>query len=260
MMASLPSVVLGFLAALVIAPFVRERRSRRCWPLFLTVPLVAAPRGAPLAAAAAAARGAPGGLAAARSRSRGSLLALGVLSRRARRPGGRARALRRRPRAVARRPGRRQRLGGWIFLLLPLAAGRGRLFVELASWSPLLRGVAARAGRRGPSRRVDLVKFLAGGALAVGARVALAARACSTALGLDPRGGLVGTYVQRNALVVGFVMGFAIIPIIYTIAEDALSSVPEHLRARLARRRRDALADRHAHRHPDRDERPLLGA
>ena len=29
-------------------------------------------------------------------------------------------------------------------------------------------------------------------------------------------------YSQRNALVVGFVMGFAIIPIIYTIAEDAL--------------------------------------
>ena len=39
---------------------------------------------------------------------------------------------------------------------------------------------------------------------------------------------LLDTYVQRNALVVGFVMGFAIIPIIYTIAEDALSSVPEH--------------------------------
>src|SRR5690606_10033417 len=40
-----------------------------------------------------------------------------------------------------------------------------------------------------------------------------------------------GTYDQRNALVVGFVMGFAIIPIIYTIAEDALASVPDHLRA-----------------------------
>jgi phosphate transport system permease protein len=41
----------------------------------------------------------------------------------------------------------------------------------------------------------------------------------------------LATYVQRNALVVGFVMGFAIIPIIYTIAEDALSTVPQHLRA-----------------------------
>ncbi|MBM3566038.1 MAG: ABC transporter permease subunit, partial [Alphaproteobacteria bacterium] len=28
-----------------------------------------------------------------------------------------------------------------------------------------------------------------------------------------------------------FTMGFAVIPIIYTIAEDALNSVPEHLRA-----------------------------
>jgi phosphate transport system permease protein len=37
--------------------------------------------------------------------------------------------------------------------------------------------------------------------------------------------------VQRNALVVGFVMGFAIIPIVYTIAEDALAAVPDHLRA-----------------------------
>ena len=50
-------------------------------------------------------------------------------------------------------------------------------------------------------------------------------------LGYDPRGGLVDTYVQRNTLVVGFAMGFAVIPIIYTIAEDALNSVPEHLRA-----------------------------
>jgi len=49
--------------------------------------------------------------------------------------------------------------------------------------------------------------------------------------GVDPRGSLVGTYVQRNTLVVGFVMGFAVIPIIYTISEDALASVPEQLRS-----------------------------
>src|SRR5439155_1377940 len=53
----------------------------------------------------------------------------------------------------------------------------------------------------------------------------------AAAAGLDPRGTFVGTYVQRNALVVGFMMGFAIIPIIFTIADDALSSVPEHLRS-----------------------------
>jgi phosphate transport system permease protein len=36
-------------------------------------------------------------------------------------------------------------------------------------------------------------------------------------------------YDQRNALIVGFAMGFAVIPIIYTISEDSLSNVPRHL-------------------------------
>ena len=36
-------------------------------------------------------------------------------------------------------------------------------------------------------------------------------------------------FEQRNSLVVGFVMGFAVIPIIFTIAEDALSNVPPAL-------------------------------
>ncbi len=38
-------------------------------------------------------------------------------------------------------------------------------------------------------------------------------------------------YDQRNSLVVGLAMGFAVIPIIFTIAEDSLTSVPNHLRA-----------------------------
>ncbi|MES2467686.1 MAG: ABC transporter permease subunit [Verrucomicrobiota bacterium] len=36
---------------------------------------------------------------------------------------------------------------------------------------------------------------------------------------------------QRNSLVVGFMMGFAVIPVIFTIAEDALSNVPASLTA-----------------------------
>ena len=36
---------------------------------------------------------------------------------------------------------------------------------------------------------------------------------------------------QRNCLVIGFAMGFAVIPLIFTICEDALSSVPASLRA-----------------------------
>ncbi len=45
----------------------------------------------------------------------------------------------------------------------------------------------------------------------------------SSALGL--------TYDQRNCLVVGIAMGFAVIPIIFTISEDAFSSVPSSLTA-----------------------------
>ncbi len=36
-------------------------------------------------------------------------------------------------------------------------------------------------------------------------------------------------YDQRNALVVGLAMGFAVIPTIFSIAEDAIFSVPKHL-------------------------------
>jgi phosphate transport system permease protein len=39
------------------------------------------------------------------------------------------------------------------------------------------------------------------------------------------------TYDQRNCLVVGIAMGFAVIPIIFTIAEDAFASVPSSLSA-----------------------------
>ncbi|MDT3318152.1 ABC transporter permease subunit [Shewanella sp. SP1S2-4] len=37
------------------------------------------------------------------------------------------------------------------------------------------------------------------------------------------------TFDQRNALVVGIAMGFAVIPTIFSIAEDAIFSVPRHL-------------------------------
>jgi phosphate transport system permease protein len=39
------------------------------------------------------------------------------------------------------------------------------------------------------------------------------------------------SFQQRNSLVLGFIMGFAVIPVIFTIAEDALSNVPKNLTA-----------------------------
>ncbi len=57
----------------------------------------------------------------------------------------------------------------------------------------------------------------------------------ATLLGGNYRGWLLSalglTYDQRNSLVVGVAMGFAVVPIIFTIAEDSLANVPQHLRA-----------------------------
>lgn len=50
-------------------------------------------------------------------------------------------------------------------------------------------------------------------------------------LGWDARGTMLDSYQERNALLVGVVLGFAIVPLIFTLSEDALQAVPQHLRA-----------------------------
>lgn len=82
---------------------------------------------------------------------------------------------------------------------------------------------------RAQAGRLDVLRWL--GTLAGAMALSYAVAASLTALGYDPRGGFVDSYQQRNALVVGFVMAFAVIPNIYTLAEDALNAVPGHLRA-----------------------------
>ncbi len=76
---------------------------------------------------------------------------------------------------------------------------------------------------------VDAGRWLA--LLAVAMGVSFLAASALTAVGYDPRGSFIDSYQQRNALVVGFIMAFAVIPNIYTLAEDALNAVPGHLRA-----------------------------
>ncbi|MCC6408185.1 MAG: ABC transporter permease subunit [Planctomycetes bacterium] len=117
-------------------------------------------------------------------------------------------------------------LGGWMLLFVPLAG----LLVALANGRALTPWLRARSfgWGRAACARADLVRFAFNVVATV--VIALALSAAVAGLGFDARGSFVDTYVQRNALVVGFVMGFAIIPIIYTIAEDALTSVPGHLR------------------------------
>ena len=90
-------------------------------------------------------------------------------------------------------------------------------------------GYILRGEDRTRAGLADILRWLVTLTAAIAVSVAVAF--LLTGLGADPRGGMVGTYVQRNTLVVGFAMGFAVIPILYTISEDALNTVPEHLRA-----------------------------
>lgn len=123
--------------------------------------------------------------------------------------------------------------GGWFIMFLPLSL-LAVIFVSAGWINPWLREQTGNFSRFQVGL-LEVGKFFAAAVLVMILAGLLAT--LLTAMGFDSRGDfpvigqVMGTYVQRNALVVGFVMGFAIIPAVYTIAEDALSSVPEHLRA-----------------------------
>lgn len=223
LMASLPSVVLGFLAALVFAPFI-DRTLPAALALFFTVPATFL-LGAHLWQLLPP-------MTAARLQRWKLLIVMGAL------PIGILAA-------VAAGDSVERLLfagdinswldgqigsgvGGWVFLLLPLSAIAAAL-IQDRSVNPWLRRVGNSWSRR-KFALVDLGRFVFGLAATLGIAL-LGSWLLAGPLGWDPRGSFVDTYVQRNALVVGFVMGFAIIPIIYTIAEDSLSAVPDHLRA-----------------------------
>ncbi len=214
LMASLPSVVLGFLAALVIAPFLAPH-----------VPgLLAAAFTLPLCwlLAAELTQGAQQGRRLALERRRLLLTTLTVL------PGLLA--------AWALGAAGEALLFGGDFLAwladpapAPDTALGGILLLTLPAVALLVSLVVTRLPLAAGRRWGGLIRL--GGGLAATVALSLLTAALLAGLGWDARSGLFGTYVQRNAVIVGIAMGFAVIPIIYTIAEDALQAVPEHLRA-----------------------------
>ncbi|MFM1904153.1 MAG: hypothetical protein RLZZ440_2053 [Planctomycetota bacterium] len=223
MMASLPSVVLGFLAGLIFAPLLEQALMPVLTGLFI-VPLV-------LLAGAHLWLLMPPGSRARWARYRFAVVALVAL------PVGLGAARLLAP-LVERllfqgdvqgwldgRDG--SGFGGWVVAMLPAAAVATVWFVGRVV-NPWLRQAGAGWTQRRAAAASCLV-FLGGLALTV--TLAIAAAAFCDAVRLDTRGGLFGTYVQRNAMVVAVGMSFAIIPLVFTIADDALSSVPDHLRS-----------------------------
>lgn len=227
MMASLPSVVLGFLAALVVAPFV-ENVVPELLTAFVTVPFT-------LLLGAYGWQVLPKALAIRWSRFRLIVMALmlmvglwlgmmlGPWVERAFFAGN----------IMAWLAGQEgSGTGAWMFFLLPLSCFA--VAMAMMRWVTPVLLHRSRDWSRTKVAIFELAKFLAG---AIGALVIAWLVSSFLAQGpfglwqFDPRGSFVDTYVQRNALIVGFIMGFAVIPIIYTISEDALSAVPEYLRS-----------------------------
>ncbi len=222
MMASLPSVVLGFLAALVFAPFI-EKFVPQVLVSFITLPLA-------FLIGANLWQSLPYRWTLYLSKLRTFFIVLflpiGIFAAIELGPylqnwlfGGDIKAWLDHRAGIA--------TPGWVFLLLP---GCGFLAVlAMVSWiNPWLRSQSSGWGRT-KLAWMETIKFILGCLITLG--MAFFIGSFLTDLGFDPRGSVFDTYEQRNAMIVGFVMAFAVIPIIYTIAEDALSSVPEHLRS-----------------------------
>lgn len=222
MMASLPSVVLGFVAGLVFAPVIEPMLMAVLSALFiipLTVtiaahlwqllPNVARARFAPFRFLVVAFVTIPVGIAA----------SWGVAPAAERWLfGGDVRSW---------LDGRGSGFGGWVVAMLPVAAVVTVWLIGVVV-NPWLRRATGDWSRLGAAIVSFFVCVLAA---ATAIAFALAVASVVTALGLETRGGMFGTYVQRNAMIVAIGMSFAIIPLIFTIADDALSSVPEHLRS-----------------------------
>jgi phosphate transport system permease protein len=112
-----------------------------------------------------------------------------------------------------------------MFVLLPLFGTVGVL-----AWNRIPVAVARRM-KPGMELFLILPMMVLGGwlALQLGPPVELALFDGDFRLWVSSALGV--TYDQRNSLVVGLAMGFAVIPIIFTIADDAFSSVPSNLTA-----------------------------
>lgn len=116
---------------------------------------------------------------------------------------------------------------GW-FLLMILPSILVVLWLFSSPLSASLDGLSERLGLQGRALWLTILFCVA--------CVCVLFLSCAIAwllsgLEFDSRRGLLGAYQERNALLVGGILGFAIIPLIYTLADDALQSVPQHLRS-----------------------------
>ena len=143
---------------------------------------------------------------------------------------------------VAELPARMRAVPGWVLLLTPICIV-GLVLYFNAFLRHRLPVFSDPNRTRMQLAIVDLIRFavvgIAGVAIAAGVGIVLSLFGLdlrSDAIGYATDGtvtsnGLLAGFDPRNALNVGMIMGFAIIPIIYTVSEDALTAVPNTLRS-----------------------------
>lgn len=119
-----------------------------------------------------------------------------------------------------------QAKSGWIMVFFPV----GCILAWVAQAIFIRRRIDVWLAQKesGSAGLVVLAKFVV--LTLLGFVFAYLAASIAQGLGFDPRDSIFGTFSPRNTLVVAIIMGFAVIPIIYTISEDALQAVPMTLR------------------------------
>jgi phosphate transport system permease protein len=116
---------------------------------------------------------------------------------------------------------------GWFILMIPPGAAIA-FFLKSRLVEPLVhRSQKLRFGFPAAAAEMAMLMIVAAGSLLI----AMAFAGVLTSIGSDARDWVFGPFNQRNSLIVGVIMGFAVIPIIYTVSEDALSSVSPALRS-----------------------------
>ncbi len=118
-------------------------------------------------------------------------------------------------------------VGGWMLLSVPLVAVVAS-YLMLGPLAHFNRRTAISMAPRAYAVRGLVQLFIM---IVTVAGVAWCLSFLLTQAGLDLRASLFSGYQERNSLLVGAVLGFCIIPLIYTLADDALQSVPQQLRS-----------------------------
>lgn len=223
MMASLPSVVLGFLAALVFAPVVEEVVPA-CLASVFTVPFIillgafiwqVMPQAFTLR------------LQPYRLWFLAPMLILGIYLAYRLGPSIEAWLFLGNIKFWLVHPEQGSGVGGWLLILIPFSA-LVTFVLDVNLLNSFWRGSVAKAPRF-TFALLSLGKFVLLAIITFSLAYVLGT--LLDLVGWDPRGTYIGEFDQRNSLIVGFVMGFAVIPIIYTLSDDALSTVPSHLRS-----------------------------